>query len=67
MRSGRPDYSSQECSVLLCRRGYQYRTSLGRRVILWLFLPGATLGTALDAIDVYSRQVEISKICYCHS
>jgi hypothetical protein len=27
-------------------------------VILWLFLLGATLDTALDAIDVYSRQVE---------
>jgi hypothetical protein len=25
-------------------------------VILWLFLLGATLGTALDAIDVYSKQ-----------
>lgn len=25
------------------------------RVILWLFLLGATLGTALDAIDVYSN------------
>ncbi len=27
-------------------------------MILWLFLLDATLGTALDAIDVYSRQVE---------
>jgi hypothetical protein len=26
-----------------------------RRVILWLFLPGTTLDTALDAIDVYSK------------
>jgi hypothetical protein len=38
-----------------------------RQVILWLFLLGATLGTALDAIDVYSWQAEVGKICYRHS